>query len=132
MKEDNLRPIKKGELSKEEAMKRGRNGGIKSGEARREKKLMKDQISLLLSLPLKDKEEQEQLKKIGINSDNIDNQMAMIIKMWQVALQGGKNSVGAATFLRDTIGEKPIDKIEASANISYEQAIKEVVDEDEY
>ena len=47
MSASDLKPIQ----STEEAKRKGRNGGIKSGESRRKKKLMKDQISLLLSLP---------------------------------------------------------------------------------
>lgn len=38
----NLKPIKPGQLSKEELLKRAHNGGVKSGEARREKKLMSE------------------------------------------------------------------------------------------
>ena len=38
---ENLKPIKKGELSKEEAKKRGSNGGKASVEARREQKIFK-------------------------------------------------------------------------------------------
>lgn len=38
--EKNLKPIKKGDLTKDELKKRQRNGGKKSGEVRREKKLM--------------------------------------------------------------------------------------------
>ena len=33
------------------------------------------------------------------------NQMAMIIKMYQTALSGGKSSVSAFNSIRDTIGE---------------------------
>ena len=40
----NLKPIKKGDLSKEELKKRQSNGGKKSAEARRERKLIKDRI----------------------------------------------------------------------------------------
>ena len=39
--EGNLKPVR----SKAEARERGRIGGVKSGEARREKKLFKEEIS---------------------------------------------------------------------------------------
>lgn len=91
MNEENLKPIKKGELSKEEAKKRGRNGGIKSGEARREKKLFKEAIE----------------KQLG---QSIDSMISSMID------QAQKGNVQAITFLRDTIGEKPTDKVEADLN----------------
>jgi len=45
----NLRPIKKGELSTQEAKKRGSKGGKASGKARREKKLMSQIYADLLA-----------------------------------------------------------------------------------
>ena len=39
--EQNLRPIRKGQLSKEEAKKRGKNGGKKSAQVRRERKMLR-------------------------------------------------------------------------------------------
>ena len=107
MNESNLVP-----LTTEKAREIGKKGGIASGKAKREKKLIKEQINLLLSLPLKDKKAIKKLETLGIDTDDIDNQMAMVIAMWQTALKGGKNSVAAATFLRDTIGEKPVEQIE--------------------
>jgi hypothetical protein len=65
-----------------------RKGGIASGEARREKKLFRETIE----------------KKLGANIDDIIN--AMITK-------ASSGDVQATTFLRDTIGEKPTDKVEA-------------------
>ena len=91
MNEENLKPIKKGELSREEAKKRGRAGGIKSGESRREKKMFKEAIE----------------KQLG---QSIDGMIKSMID------QAKKGNVQAITFLRDTIGEKPTDKVEADVN----------------
>lgn len=109
MSASDLKPIQ----STEEAKRKGRNGGIKSGEARK-KKLMKDQISLLLSLPFPDvsdktgKKIRTTFKQLGIDEENIDNQMAMIIAMWQRALKGDYQAFNS---LRDTVGEKPKDEV---------------------
>lgn len=65
-----------------------RKGGIASGEARREKRLFRDAIE----------------KKLGASLDEIIE--AMIVK-------ASSGDVQATTFLRDTIGEKPTDKLEA-------------------
>lgn len=88
---ENLKPIQKGELSKEEAKKRGSIGGKKSAEARREKKLIRDRI----------------LERMGEED-------------WDAYIDGiiarAKESKADAEFLRDTIGEKPVDKQEITVN----------------
>lgn len=115
--------IPNSDRSPEEVRENGRKGGINSGETRRKKKLMKDQIELLLSLPLKDKNAKDRLKKLGIDGDNLDNQMVIIISMWQKALKG---DVKAFNTLRDTVGEKPKEVIEVSKGI--EETTKEIDD----
>lgn len=112
MNESNLIPNY--ERTPKERQEIARKGGIASGIARREKKLLKEQIELLLSLPLKDEKVIKQLEKLGIDTDNIDNQMAMVISMWQRAIKG---DVQAFNTLRDTVGEKPKDKVEHSGSI---------------
>lgn len=108
--EKNLIPFTS-EQNREEAKKNGQKGGIKSGEVRRQRKAMKEQAELLLSLPFKltDKNGNE-LKKVleglGIDEDNIDNQMAMIVALWKTALGNGRNQVTAVQELRDIIGDK--------------------------
>ena len=52
---ENLKPIKKGELSKEEAKKRGSKGGKKSGEKRRELKAFKEYLLTGLNTVVSDK-----------------------------------------------------------------------------
>lgn len=84
--EKNLKPIQKGELSNDELKKRQRNGGKKSAEVRRENKLIKDRI----------------LERMG--ETDWDEFIDGII-------QRAKDSKADAEFLRDTIGQKPIDKV---------------------
>ncbi len=96
----------------EEQQTIARMGGVASGVARRKKKMMKEQIELLLSLPIKDEKAIKQMQAMGIDTNNIDNQMAMIIAQWRTAMKGGKAGVDAFNSLRDTIGEQPIAKQE--------------------
>jgi hypothetical protein len=84
--ESNLKPVK----TKEEARERGRAGGIASGKARKERKTLKEELLLLLS-------EGDTQKKISV-------------AVLQKALDG---DIQAFNTIRDTIGEKPTDKIEA-------------------
>lgn len=81
-----------------------RKGGIASGEARREKRLFRDAIE----------------KKLGASLDEIIE--AMIVK-------ASSGDVQATTFLRDTIGEKPTDKVEA--DIDSNVVINVEIDDDE-
>lgn len=108
--EQNLRP---GEykLTLEEQKK----GGKASGEARKRKKQIKDDINLILSLPIQNNKLKEQLKGLGIGDEEMTNQMAMTIAMWQKAVKG---DVSAFNTLRDTIGEKPKEVVEHQGEIS--------------
>ena len=100
MNEENLKPFVKGEQRQREL---GKKGGIASGEAKREKKLFKEAIE----------------KKLGQSLDS------MIDSMINQAQNG---NVQAITFLRDTIGEKPTDKVEADVNTDISINI-ELIDE---
>lgn len=133
--ESNLIPFTS-EQSREEAKKNGRKGGIASGEARRKRKAFKEQIDYFLSLPFPDMTDnngnkiKDAFKNFGIEEEEIDNQMAMILSMWKNVIK--KGDVSAFTALRDTVGEKPSDKIEGSLTLSYEEALKQVSNKDEY
>lgn len=97
------------ELTEEEQRKIAVKGGIASGKARRRKKLIREQLKLLLSLPLKDENAKRKLEQLGIDADNLDNQMAMVIAIWNKALKG---DIQAFNSIRDSVGEKPKEVIE--------------------
>ena len=82
----NLVPTNK--LSKEEAKKISSNGGKKSGEVRRKRKALREELLALLSA--------------GNTQKNIS--LALIDQ----ALNG---NVKAFETIRDTIGEKPVEKV---------------------
>lgn len=108
--EQNLIPWE--QRSEEEHREYSRQGGIRSGEVRRQRKAMKEQLSLLLSLPfnLKDSKGQEvkkMLAELGIDEDEIDNQMAMIISLWKTACTAnGKNQVAAFQEIRKVVQDE--------------------------
>lgn len=95
---ENLKPIKKGELSKEEAKKRGAKGGKKSGEKRRELKTMREMLNYLL--------EKDITNKQGEKATTLE---AVMVAQIKEALKGNTR---AAQFIRDTIGEMPVTKQE--------------------
>lgn len=84
---ENLKPVTK--RSKEEAREISKKGGIRSGEVRRERKKLKEELLLLLS--------------------EGDNNRRMSIAIFERALNGDTK---AFEVIRDTIGEKPKEEIE--------------------
>lgn len=104
--EQNLRPIK---LTHEEAMKNGKKGGIASAKAKRETKAVKYYIDTFLKLPLENEQAKEKLKALGIDTEDIDNKMAMIYAQWGEAMKGNTK---AFENLLNYSGEKPIEQIQ--------------------
>lgn len=49
---------------------------------------MKEQMEMLLTLPFKQKKQLKFIKDLGIEDENIDNQMALIVAMYGKALKG--------------------------------------------
>lgn len=99
----------------EEQQAIARMGGKKSGEVRRQKKTMREQAELLLSLAVKNPKLKKAMADIGIEDDEQTNQMAMIIAMMNKAIS--KGDVSAFNSLQATIGEKPIEKVEHSGSV---------------
>lgn len=95
--EKNLIPVK----TKSEAKKRGRAGGIKSGEARRKRKTLKEELLLLLSQG--------------------KTQEKMSLALIEKAMNGDTK---AFEVIRDSIGEKPTDKIEQNGNSTATISVK--------
>ena len=106
--EQNLRPSEY-KLSQEEAKK----GGIASGEARRRKKDLRLALEMLLEKDFKDK-----------SGNTISGTEAITAKLFEKAMKG---DVRAFETLRDTVGQKPVEKVEV-AKIDKEQSMQELQD----
>lgn len=102
--EQNL--IRNEDLTPSQRRENARKAGIASAKAKKKRKAMKEQMDMLLSLPVKSPKMKEQLKKLGIKSNEIDNQMALIVSLYQTALKGGKNSVQAFNTIMEMTEEK--------------------------
>ena len=87
---ENLRPVS----SKEEARERGRKGGLASGEARRKRKTLKEELLLMLS--------------------EGETQQSVTLALIEKAMSGDTK---AFEVIRDTIGEKPADKVETKQTV---------------
>ncbi|WP_165177414.1 DUF5681 domain-containing protein [Desulfovibrio sp. ZJ369] len=84
---DKLKPVR----SKLEASERGKSGGRKSGEARRRKKALREHLEALLA---------------GKRGD-MTTAEALTLALVEKGLSG---DVRAFEVIRDTIGEKPVEK----------------------
>lgn len=108
--EQNLIPIEivNSRRSREEHQEDSRKGGQKSGEIRRQRKAMKEQMEMLLSLPFNLKDNSgndiaDMLISLGIEKDNIDNQMAMIISLWKTAIGNSNQKIQAVREIREIV-----------------------------
>ena len=106
----NLKPIQKGELSKEEAKKRGQKGGIKSGEVRREKRQLKEILETFLEMDAPQKMKDKALEIIPeLDNERLSLKASLVVTLIEKILNG---DMKAFELMRDTIGEKPIEKQE--------------------
>lgn len=85
LNEENLIPFNK--LTEDKQREIARKGGIASGESRRQRKTLKEELIMLL--------------------ETNDNNNKISLALLQKALNG---DIQAFTTIRDTIGEKPVDK----------------------
>lgn len=89
----NLRHIKKGELSSEEARRRGSNGGKKSAETNKRRKTMREMMNLLLGLPVSDNNK-AQMMNMGIkDTENMTNTMLVAVGLMKEAARGNPRAV---------------------------------------
>lgn len=113
--ESNLKP-----LSSERAREIGKKGGKKSAENKRKRKALKEQMEMLLSLPLTDDKAKAKFERMGIDSDDMDNQMAMVVKTY---LQAMKGNINAVNVIREIIGERVM---EVNVNNNIDDKVKEL------
>lgn len=83
----NLKPYKKGDITSEEAKKRGRAGGVKSGESRRAKRDAKSAVRYLLDLAAKGKIA-DNLKELGFPANEQTNMAALQARLFTMAMGG--------------------------------------------
>ena len=93
-------------FTEETASEAGRKGGVKSGEARRRKRTIRETLQAMLDCQIPDAERAEALKALGFDGTFRDG---MSVAMLEKACKG---DVEAGRFVRDTIGEKPREGVD--------------------
>ena len=107
--EQNLIPFNK--RTENEQREYAKKGGQKSGEVRRQRKAMKEQMEMLLALPFNLKDNSgndvaDMLSELGIPKENIDNQMAMIISLWKTAIGNSSHKITAVQEIRKIVQDE--------------------------
>ena len=93
--EQNLNPF--GTLTEDEQREISSKGGKASGEARRKKKLLRECLEILLEKEITDKK-----------GETMSGAEALSTKLFAEAMKG---NVKAFEVLRDTAGQKPVEKV---------------------
>ena len=102
--EKNLMPIQEVNSSRtrEQHSEDSRKGGVASGVSRRRKRSLKEAADLFLSMPVTDTRTFNKMAKAGIDVDDADYQMAVIVGL---TIQAAKGDAKAAKAVFDLLGE---------------------------
>ena len=102
--EKNLMPIQEvnSNRTREQHSEDSRKGGVASGVSRRRKRSLKEAADLYLSLPVSDRKMWNKISRRGVDPEDIDHQMAMIIGLTMAATAGDAK---AAKVIVDLLGE---------------------------
>lgn len=110
---DNLIPFN--ERTESEQREIAKAGGIASGQARREKKQLRNAVETILQMKAPEKIAKKLQMDIGINEDDVDFYAAL---GFAVINKGLKGDVAAFNAVRDIIGEKPTDSVTVDAKVN--------------
>lgn len=105
--EKNLIPFD--ERTEEEQREIRASGGRASGVSRRRKKSLREAADLYLSLPVANRRAWNKISAEGVDPDDIDNQMAMIIGLTQKAIKGDAKAAKIIVDLLDNQTGKTAD-----------------------
>ena len=110
--EQNLRPYKKGELSSEEAKKRGSKGGKASVQSRRQQKTIKKALQDMLRQPAQNwspEKAKYTAKILGCDAKDVDTHDVINASLLRGAVKG---NVASIKELFDRVEGKPMQAID--------------------
>ena len=112
--EQNLKPFTS-DQSHEEDVQNGAKGGIASGEARRKKRDIRLAMEALLEKQYK-----------GKDGKQLSGAEAIALKQMEKALKGDAK---AFELVRDTAGQKPVEKVEqVNIDVEYDASVEYIKD----
>ena len=99
-------------MTPEQRREYGRKGGLKKGENYKRRKELRETLDVLLDMPLRTGRTTS-VEKVqafaNLKGKNITVDQAMMVCLIQKALKGDLNAIA---MIRDTIGEKPTEKLD--------------------
>ena len=88
-------------------------GGIASGESRRRKRTVKQAMDWVMSLPVSDGRIKAKLKRMGIDTEDADNQTAVIVGLLGRALKGDPKTSALIFELLDDERKSNSEQVES-------------------
>lgn len=98
----------------EELREMTRKGGLKSGEARRRKKTMREALEMLMYNTELNEQTKQMLESEGISHEDFNHQMVITRSLIAKAESGDVQAYNAICAM---IGEKPAEKMEMSGSL---------------
>ena len=112
--EKNLKKFKKGDVSHDEAVRRGSLGGKTRAKNIKKRKTLREMLEILLEKQIENPYEK------GKKQTTLE---AISVSLIQKALLG---NVKAFEVLRDTIGQKPVEKVEVNSSELVKQGLNKI------
>ena len=99
---ENLKPF-----THENAKYYGQKGGIKSAQVRADRKSIKEQLNLLLNMPVKSQLDIRKLKEAGFLDEELNNQTLLTYSLFEKALLGDTKATSLIfKIIQDSDNEK--------------------------
>lgn len=112
MEKEKTIKCKFGEMTKEQLREAGRKGGLTRSENFKRRKALKETLNVLLEMPVRKGKitDCETVRSFAeLKGKNLTVDQALMVVLMQKGLKGDLNAI---SMIRDTIGEKPSDKVE--------------------
>ncbi len=111
--EQNL--IKNEDLTPSQRRKNASKAGKASAKKRQQNKTFKEIINKFLDGQVSDERLKQQMIDFGFADKEVSNKSCAVFALWKEAIKGNTK---AFELLRDTIGEKPQDKVNISGEVN--------------
>lgn len=123
---ENLDPVK----TKEEARKRGRNGGIKSQQVQRERRNAKECMNMILKMKATGKNAKKLMDNMGIESKDQQNIMLLMATLFaRASSTGDPNAIKSILEIAGDLNTQA-EQQAPTININVTPATKEDMDSD--
>lgn len=107
--------IKNEDLTPEQRRRNASKAGKASAKKRQQNKTFKEIINKFLDGQVSDERLKQQMIEFGFADKEVSNKSCAVFALWKEAIKGNTK---AFELLRDTIGEKPQDKVNISGEVN--------------